>query len=179
MKSTTVFFRVYYPEPEYIKPKIVKEAGFNIARAIYKELIRTTHHHLEKLTDVSDIVMFYSPSDKLEEIKALLGNMDFDYQPMPLGSDSKVIKESFEYCFSKGNDKVIYSHVDSPTLTYDLIESASFTLDKFDAVVGPAENGEIYLTGMRKDVKDRVVSEMIKFDDVAAETASRLPYHFL
>jgi len=171
MKNTTVFFRVYYPEPNIIKPKIEKEAGFNIARAVYKELIRSTHHHLEKLTDVSDIVIFYGPNDKLEEIKSLLRNVDFDYQPMPKGNEREIIEQCFSYCFSKGNDKVIYSHVDSPTLTFELINSTSFTLDNFDAVIGPASNGEIYLIGMTRKVKDLVKNGIQKFDDITAQVA--------
>ncbi len=171
MKGTTTFFRIYYPEPGVVKQKIEAEAGFNISRAIYKELIRATHHHLEKLTDVSDIVMFYESCDRLEEIKSLLGNMDFDYQPMPKGSESEIISQCFEYSFSKGNEKVIYSHVDSPTLTFELIESASYALDKFDAVIGPAQNGEIYLIGMNSTVKETVLTEAKNHDDITAETS--------
>lgn len=174
MKNTTVFFRVYYPEPNTIKPKIEKEAGFNIARAVYKELIRATHHHLEKITDTSNIVIFYQTANRLEEIKSLLGNMDFDYQLMPTGNESEVIEKCFDYCFSKGTEKVIYSHIDSPTLTFDLIESTSLTLNKFDAVIGPATNGEIYLIGMLKETFASVKAEMGKYEDITAETALKI-----
>ena len=171
MKNTTVFFRVCYPEPGMVKPKIEQEAGFNIARAVYKELIRATYHHLEKLTDTSNIVIFCDPENRLGEIKSLLGNMDFDYQPMPKGSKGEVVASCFEYCFSKGTEKAIYSHVDSPTLTYDLIERTSVSLNNDSVVIGPATNGELYILGLNEKSYNSLKSEIVKMDNITSETA--------
>ncbi len=174
MKNTTVFFRVSYPGPGMVKPKIENEAGFNIARAVYKELIRTTHHHIEKLTDTSNIVMFYEPEDRLSEIKSLLGNMDLDYQVMPKGSKGEVIASCFDYSFSKGTSKVIYSHVDSPTLTYDLIERTSFALNDESVVIGPATNGEMYLFGLNEKAFGSIKEDLAKYEDITVEVATEI-----
>lgn len=164
MQNTAIFFTVHYPKPGKIKPKIAAEAGDNIAGAIYHELIRVAHHHLEKINETSNIVIFYEPHNRLVEIETLFGEMEFDYQPMPEGTKAEIISQCFQYCFSKGYKKVISTCVDSPTLTFDIIEKGANELDRCDAVIGPAQDDLVYLLGLRLSNPQEVLNEMKDYD---------------
>ncbi len=166
MKKSGIFFFVYYPRPGLVKQEIAREAGENIAAAIYHELIRYTFHHLSKLHEHSNIILFYYPYEDIEKIKALFGEQEFNFEPMPKGGTiGERLSRAFEYMFNIGFKKVVYAHIDSPSLSFNIVDQTIKLLNHYQAVIGPSENGDIYLFGIKDDSNRALfLEEIAKLD---------------
>jgi hypothetical protein len=63
-------------------------------------------------------------------------------------------KNAISSCFEQGYERVISIGNDSPDLTTDTLSFAAEKLLTNDIVIGPAQDGGVYLFGLNKDVFD-------------------------
>ena len=103
-----------------------------------------------------DVYIFFTPSDKENEIKAWLkpiinNNLGGDVQYIP--QEGYDLGERMSYAFkktlrSRGYKKCIIIGTDCPGIDTPLIENAFEVLKERDVVVGPCRDGGYYLLGM-------------------------------
>ncbi len=121
--------------------------GEKVAGDLYKNFILDMLSTLEK-GDFPFFVCFY-PADALADIKEVLG-AQYHYLPQQ-GAD---LGERMEHClshvFSAGFGRAVLIGSDLPDLPLDIIDEAFASLQRVDAVLGPALDGGYYLIGFKK-----------------------------
>ena len=125
------------------KTRLAKTVGDEEALRIYKELLRHTRELATKINARRQVhyTYFVDYQDEwLEEV--------FE-KHLQTGNDlGNRMGDAFERAF-ENSSKVVIIGSDCASLTTTIIEQAFATLDKYDFVIGPAEDGGYYLLGMR------------------------------
>jgi rSAM/selenodomain-associated transferase 1 len=93
--------------------------------------------------------IFFYPRNSEERVANWLGN-DFVYSPQRGLDIGKKMENAFVQAFSEDSERVVLIGSDIPDLPNSIIHRAFSSLDKSDAVLGPASDGGYYLIGFRK-----------------------------
>lgn len=133
------------PELGKVKTRLAATIGNEKAFQIYEELLRHTRQISENLPVRK--LLFYANSI----------NRNDNWQPehyqknlQPAGDLGKKMQFAFDTAFTAGAKKVIIIGSDCYELTSGIIEQAFQTLEKYDAVIGPAADGGYYLLGFSR-----------------------------
>ena len=84
------------------------------------------------------------------------------------------LQNYFRFSFSEGTTKSVVIGSDSPTLPRAYVEEAFRGLDRFEAVLGPSEDGGYYLIGMRRFIPELFQGISWGTERVFEETLKRL-----
>ena len=168
MKDTAliVFFRK--PTLGKVKTRLATSVGDHKALKVYKALL---NHTKEVTQDFQGDLYLYCAEE-------LLFDIHWNYTEIRLqrGIDlGQKMKNAFEDCFSKGYKKVLIIGSDCPQITYELLNDASNSLDEYDSVLGPANDGGYYLLGFSKDIIESTFLNMKwSTETVFSETVRRI-----
>jgi rSAM/selenodomain-associated transferase 1 len=143
-----LLFFVRNPQRGAVKSRLARAMGEEAAGDLYKNFILDMLSTLEK-GGFPFYVCFY-PVDTPADIKKAFGDL---YQYLPqLGAD---LGERMEHCFyrafSAGFCRAVLIGSDLPDLPLDIINDAFASLQRIDAVIGPAVDGGYYLIGFTRD----------------------------
>ncbi len=156
-----------------VKTRLAASVGDQKALEIYQLLIEYTHAQVKAL-DV-DCFIFYS--DFIPEDKKKSDQFSFRVQS---GKDlGDRMKNAFESIFSEGYEKVAIIGTDCADLTQSHLKKAFDSLDKFDAVIGPALDGGYYLFGMKKLIPKIFNDITWSSEQVFEQTVQKLNSHNL
>jgi rSAM/selenodomain-associated transferase 1 len=84
------------------------------------------------------------------------------------------MQQAFKESFSKNKQNIVIIGIDCLDLTAEILRSAFAALERFDAVLGPAEDGGYYLLGMRRLIPEVFEGIPWSSDQVFALTYQRL-----
>jgi rSAM/selenodomain-associated transferase 1 len=137
------------------------------AADIYKKMAESI---IEKCSDEKyDTLCFIEPYD-VPLFKSWLGDRKFYPQ-----SDSDLgmrMYNAFESAFDMGYNQVVLTGSDIPGLSGDNIKSALKSLEDYDTVIGPAEDGGYYLIGFNVEtlIKDVFIDISWSTEKVLSQT---------
>ncbi|MFX0558478.1 TIGR04282 family arsenosugar biosynthesis glycosyltransferase [Maribacter sp. CXY002] len=159
------------PELGKGKRRLAATIGDEATLEIYKFLL----NHTSKITKnlYAKKIVYYS-----EEIWAndIWDNNRYD-KKVQVGADlGERMANAFLDGFSKGFDKIIIIGSDMLNLSLSDLETAFKALDKYDFVVGPAEDGGYYLLGMKTFKKELFLNKIWGTDTVLQDTLNDIKY---
>lgn len=161
MSSVLIIF-IKNPRRGYVKTRLARTLGADVALQIYHYLLCQTRHaasavKVRRLLFYSDVV---EPADAWPET-------DFEKRVQSSGDLGLRMEQAFREAFAEGAQKVGIIGSDCPALTGAVLETAFQQLEHSDFVIGPTPDGGYYFLGMR-------VFEPGVFQDIAWSTEAVL-----
>lgn len=132
------------PELGKCKTRLAKSVGDEEALKIYKELLQHTANVAKDVN--TERFVFYSENIQQDDI----WDSSYFNKRLQVGNDlGERMENAFQSLFSEGFKNVIIVGSDLLDLSKSIINQAYLTLQNYDAVIGPAEDGGYYLLGMK------------------------------
>ncbi len=148
MRNALIIF-ARYPEAGKVKTRLAASVGNDKAAAFYKAWAEKIFFESKRSKLITHRYLFYSEPDDGEKMKSWTNNGFLLYPQKGLGLGER-IKQAFNKVFDDKMLGAIIVGTDSPDLTGDIIDKAVMQLEKYDVVIGPAEDGGYYLLGMKR-----------------------------
>lgn len=127
-----------------VKTRLAATVGSDKAMKIYQQLLQHTNSVCKNIK--ADKIVFYC--DFIEE--DIWEKEEFKKE-IQAGNDlGERMKNALVKAFESGFEKVIIIGTDCPQINESILENAFTKLDHFEVVLGPANDGGYYLTGMKK-----------------------------
>lgn len=149
MKKKAIIVFGKFPKPGNVKTRLAKTIGDKKAVEFYKNCTGVLFAELKKLSKSVDIFFFHSPNDQFEEIKSWVPDFFIVKSPKRIDLVDQNA-DAFEEVFSRGFENVVIITSDVPDLTTEILTEAFNLLKRYDGVVGPDNDGGIYLYGINK-----------------------------
>lgn len=139
-----------YPKAGTVKSRLAKEIGEEDAVKFYKACAEYDFGQIDALPE--DIKIFFLCSNKkdMENIRKWTKDKYKLIQPQSSDINHNILV-SFITIFKLGYKKVVTVATDLPDLTTGIILKALGELDKNDLVIGPDNDGGIYLYGQTEN----------------------------
>lgn len=149
-QAVILFTRV--PIPGRTKTRLMPFLSGEECAALHSELIRETYRSCCETG--ADILICYTPKEEEVRLKRLIGDGQrfFPQQGDGLGER---MSYAFAEAFQLGYERVLLIGTDIPGITSDILKEAFQSLEKYDAVVNPTEDGGYYLIGL-KEARDDI-----------------------
>ncbi len=128
-----------------VKTRLANAIGPEKALEIYEHLLE----HTRTVAAAANCVKHVFYSDKIDDDA---WDETVFQKHVQAGQDlGERMANAFEAVFNLGATKVIIIGSDCPGITAEIIDTAFNSLERKDAVVGPAKDGGYYLLGMKKN----------------------------
>ncbi len=144
-RSLLVFVRV--PEKGKVKSRLAKRIDEQMVIELYECFVLDIIETLKK--GGAEFRICFYPASSGEKIVRWLGK-DHLYMPQEGEDIGERMERAFVGSFSEGREKVLLIGSDIPDLTNSMIDEAFESLERNDAVIGPASDGGYYLIGFKK-----------------------------
>lgn len=138
-----------YPSSGNVKTRLAKEIGEEDALIFYKNCAENIFNEVDKLPEEIKKFFLYPKNSDKKLIKEWI-NAKYELILPETENLNKNLMQSFKLLFSKGFIKIICIATDIPDLTNRIIFNAFNDLNKNDIVIGPDNDGGIYLFGQNK-----------------------------
>ena len=149
-----LLFFVKNPERGKVKSRLGAVIGNDSAVSVYKNIVDRMLSTLKEGT--FPLYICFSPKNAQKPVKNWLGR-EYRYIPQNGKDLGERMRNGFTEAFEMGFKKVVLIGSDIPDLALEFIEEAFITLNKSDAVIGPAFDGGYYLIGF----KDKTFSPQV------------------
>jgi len=159
LKDRCLLFFVKNPERGKVKSRLAAVIGNDSAVSVYKNIVDRMLSTLKEGT--FPLYICFSPKNAQKPVKNWLGR-EYRYIPQNGKDLGERMRNGFTEAFEMGFKKVVLIGSDIPDLALEFIEEAFITLNKSDAVIGPAFDGGYYLIGF----KDKTFSPQV-FEGIA------------
>ena len=167
------------PKAGKVKTRLAATIGTDAALYVYKQLVE----HTVSVTNCLpvDKIVFYSDFVFDEDA----WNTEHYLKQLQNGKDlGERMNNAFASTFKNGYDRIVIIGTDCPALNAEIIMNAFACLDKYDVVIGPAEDGGYYLLGLKQlcsEVFENIPwSTSTVFDDTTRKCAAlQLTYGLL
>lgn len=151
------------PVPGFVKTRLAREVGDELACGIYRLLVQ---QQLAALPDGWPVEIHFSPASARADFVSWLGPT-YDYHPQPEGDLGTRLRMATADAFARGHEQVVLIGGDCPALgRSDFEQTAGLWGDGADVVIGPAIDGGYYLLGLRAAPDPACV-----FDDIPWSTS--------
>lgn len=147
MDDRCLLFFVKNPKQGKVKSRLAMAVGDEVARDLYKNFVRDILSTLDK--GRFPLYCCFHPEDALSDITKIIGG-NHQYLAQRGEDLGERMAHCFYQAFSRGFNRVALIGSDSPDLPADIIDKAFSSLEKVDAVIGPAFDGGYYLIGFTK-----------------------------
>ena len=159
LNDRCLLFFVKNPERGKVKSRLAAVIGNDSAVSVYKNIVDRMLSTLKEGT--FPLYICFSPKNAQKPVKNWLGR-EYRYIPQNGKDLGERMRNGFTEAFEMGFKKVVLIGSDIPDLALEFIEEAFITLNKSDAVIGPAFDGGYYLIGF----KDKTFSPQV-FEGIA------------
>jgi glycosyltransferase A (GT-A) superfamily protein (DUF2064 family) len=137
-----------------VKKKIAATLGHDKAFEIYSVLLQHLKKEAEKLKNCDKILLYSNNID----INDSWSDLVF-YKDLQQGKGFKNrIENTLAYCKEKGYKSVVFITADSLDITAEHISKALNSLNKHQIVIGPSQDGFVYLFGADTDFNIKLPS---------------------
>jgi hypothetical protein len=182
-KRIVILF-VKLPEKGKVKSRLARDVGEGPALLLYECMVLDAIDMLKRTKIPFRI--FFDPPQELAALRSWLGKA---YSLLPqTGIDlGERMELAFQLAFDEGAEEAVLIGTDIPALTASVVTDAFGAFKRYDAVIGPANDGGYYLIGFRKKSftpslfrtmtwsTDRVFEETLDRLRKAARTVLTLP----
>lgn len=160
------------PVPGRVKTRLAAETGPETALKVYQVLREYTAAVTQ--TCSADRAAFYS--DEIPDADCFLEGETLAF--LQEGNDlGERMLHAFERGFAEGFTHIALIGTDCPDLQREVLEQAFASLEKGDAVIGPAKDGGFYLIGLNKSRPELFLGRSWSHGKVLQETIDRLNEH--
>ncbi len=144
MTKKAVIVFVKNPEPGNVNTRLAEEIGEAGAVDIYRELLQHTRDVLIPVS--AGKFIFYT-----DEINRLdLWKTNSFYKQLQHGNDlGERMQHAFSFLFELGYERVMIICCECPQLSTHHLNNAFELLETHDVCIGPLDDGEYYLLGLR------------------------------
>jgi len=182
-KKNCLIFFLKFPEKGKVKTRLALATGKTNALELYRCFIADI---LAVITQIqADIVVFFTPIEKQDEIKKLLGP-NYAFFPQTGNDIGERMANSFKETFELGYDNVILIGSDIPQINRNIIENGFESLNSDNITLGPCPDGGYYLIGFaRKKFHSNIFDGIMwSTDSVLSDTIRKIykngdKYHLL
>lgn len=147
-EAIIIFTRV--PIPGKTKTRLQSFITKDQCAEIHKNFLKDIKHTCKKLN--RDIFVFYTPEDKDNVLKSILGDK-FKYKIQEGNCLGQKMYNAIEYVLGQKYNSCILIGTDIPFLKEEDLKKAFKVLRKKDIVLGPTLDKGYYLVGMKKPIK--------------------------
>lgn len=147
-EAIIIFTRV--PIPGQTKTRLESFLTKNQCAEIHKNFLEDIKFTCNKLK--RDIFVFYTPEDKDNILKKILGEK-CNYQIQKGNDLGEKMYNAIDYVLRRNYQSCILIGTDIPYLKQEDLSKAFKILEKKDIVLGPTEDKGYYLVGMKKATK--------------------------
>jgi rSAM/selenodomain-associated transferase 1 len=168
-----LLFFLKNPERGKVKSRLAAVIGDDSAVRLYKNLVAQMLSTLKEGTFPLYICFF--PKSAQKPIRNWLGK-EYRYMPQHGKDLGERMRNGFFDAFGMGYKRAVLIGSDIPDLPMECIEESFISLNKNDAVIGPAFDGGYYLIGFKDQTFSPQVFGGIAWGtkDVFAETIEKL-----
>lgn len=146
-EGSSVILFVRSPKRGKVKSRLAAAVGGKTALEVYKGFVLDIVDTLKR--GRYPFRIFCYPRSSEERVVNWLGK-DFVYAPQQGSDIGKRMENAFVQSFSMGSKRVVLIGSDIPDLPNSIIDRAFSSLNRSDAVVGPASDGGYYLIGFKR-----------------------------
>lgn len=164
---------VKYPQPGLVKTRLAKDVGKQKAADLYRLFVeaalkRTKGKNFKRL-------IFYTPQDKVKEIKKWLGSDGLEFRPQKGRDLGERLFNAFRLTLgSSCVRRIVTIGTDSPLIDRKVVNTAFKALETKQCVLGPALDGGYYLIGLSSLKKEVFKGINWGTKKVFAQTLKRL-----
>ena len=170
-EAIIIFTRV--PLPGQTKTRLQNFLTKNQCAEIHKSFLKDIKNTCEKLN--RDIFVFYTPKDKDDVLKNILGDK-FKYKIQEGNGLGEKMYNAIEYVLDKKYKSCILIGTDIPYLKEDDLKKAFKILKEKDIVLGPTEDKGYYLIGMKKPIKTAFENVEYGYGNVLDNTITSIKF---
>jgi hypothetical protein len=131
-----------------VKSRIAAVLGDDAALDLYRAFVLDLLDTLDRSGRA--VCICVHPPDALGVVAGWLGRKRC-YQPQDGADLGGRMEEAFRRAFARGASRALLIGSDLPDLPAGLLDDALRSLDRHDAVIGPATDGGYYLIGFRRE----------------------------
>ncbi len=150
-----------------VKTRLAKDVGDEEALNIYKILLKINFAFTKDL-DCKKYIYFTDSFDNS------IYDSRFENKVQADGDLGFKMKSAFNDAFNSKFSKVVIIGTDSPELNKEIISKAFRSLEDFDVVLGPANDGGYYLLGMKKSNDTLFTNIKWSTESVLKETVEKI-----
>lgn len=173
-----------FPEPGKVKTRLIPELGEDHACRLYQAFLKDGIAQYSRLANrlEYDPYLFVTPSEtvtffekKCETLSNEVGIVNlWRVRSQAEGDLGTRMKEAFSELFARKYESSWIIGTDHPTLPDVYIHDAFHYLDRYDAVIGPAEDGGYYGLGLRRRMDFLFEDMPWSTENVLTATRSRM-----
>lgn len=146
--SSCVIFFVRAPEPGKVKTRLAQVIGNDAASQLYKSFVADELDMLRNLC--FDVTICYHPQKAQQRVRNWL-KAESNFLAQTGNNLGQRMANAFHAAFLRGYQRAVLIGSDLPDLPSSMVFDALDQLEKFDAVIGPCEDGGYYLIGFCRD----------------------------
>lgn len=146
MSNALVLF-MKAPRPGTVKTRLASRVTMDEAAELYRAFILDTLHLAQRTAAASPFVA-WTPDDGRAELGSALGDPEVSWLRQRGSHLGERLANAFAAFRQDGWEKTVVLGGDSPLLPRDFVEEAFEALDRYDVVLGPADDGGYYLIGL-------------------------------
>ncbi|MBL0350310.1 MAG: TIGR04282 family arsenosugar biosynthesis glycosyltransferase [Elusimicrobia bacterium] len=172
-RALVVFLKA--PVPGLVKTRLTPVLSPDEAAGFYRALARDTLDVVRDWAELSDghfPRVAYQSHARFPDLRwtGFAGSF-FEQEGTTLGDR---LDHAFRRVFEEGHQQAVALGTDAPEISVDRLTEAFRSLDRHDAVLGPARDGGYYLLGLRRPCPALFAEMPWSSDRVLAETIRRL-----
>lgn len=165
-----VFTRI--PEAGHTKTRMMPYFTEKECENLHRCFLEDINSEIKKI-DIDLFICYTSNSRDVSEVINIFGE-SAKYFPQ-IGEDIGIrMKNSIDFVFNIGYEKVVLIGTDVPEISSITIKNAFFELEKKDLVFGKTFDGGYYLVGMKKMIKDVFEVKSYGHNHVFEDTLKKL-----
>lgn len=146
MSNALVLF-MKAPRPGTVKTRLTPRVTMDEAAELYRAFILDTLHLAQGIAGASLFVV-WTPDDGRAELESALCDPNVNWLRQRGSHLGERLSNAFEVFLQDGWEKIVVLGGDSPLLPRAFVEEAFEALDRYDVVLGPADDGGYYLIGL-------------------------------
>ncbi len=148
-QALIVFAR--HPEPGKVKTRLARELGAEAACDLYEKLLRYTLgvvHDFQRRSPETAVFVAVTPTERREAFRRRFG-LPWPIVPQAGEHLGRRMAAAFQELFHQGYARVVLVGSDVCDLTPEDLQQAFHSLERRNAVLGPARDGGFYAIGLR------------------------------
>ncbi len=152
MIDTTILVLAKAPEPGKVKTRLSPPLTPEQSCSVHEACLRCTCASLDQRKHIRRILAI-SPDIATESFGSFLGE-DWLRWPQGDGDLGARLSRLIEQACAPLPQAVLCLGADSPTLPTNLLDEALYAIARFDVVLGPCDDGGVYVIGVSKPIEE-------------------------
>jgi len=143
-----------FPQPGTTKTRLIPLMGPEAAAEVHRKMTEHIVAQLKPLRTTRNVSVEIRYAGEDEDLMQRWLGPDFSYNPQGAGDLGERMFIAFREAFRDPIERAALVGTDVPALSAPIVAKALDALERYDLVLGPANDGGYYLIAMRRPVED-------------------------